>query len=107
MSTVEACALTQCSTLSSLEAREARDGYRHCLARSRARCPLILMLVVLVHRSMGGPAFFAHRRVGRNGKVFRCYEFRTMVNNGDEVLQQYLAANPHAAVEWAMARKPE
>ena len=106
MSTVEACALTQCSTLSSLggPAKRAMDIAIASLALVLV-CPLMLMLVVLVHLSMGGPAFFAHRRVGRNGKVFRCYKFRTMVTNGDEVLQQYLAANPHAAVEWAMARK--
>jgi exopolysaccharide production protein ExoY len=68
-------------------------------------CPLMLMLIVLVHLSMGGPAFFAHRRVGRNGRVFRCYKFRTMVTNADEVLEKHLASDPHAAAEWATARK--
>ena len=93
MSTVEACALTQCSTLSSLggPAKRAMDIAIASLALVLV-CPLMLMLLVLVHLSMGGPALFAHRRVGCNGKVFRCFKFRTMVTNADEVLQQYLAS---------------
>lgn len=68
-------------------------------------CPLLIMLAILVRLSMGGPAFFAHRRVGRNGVTFRCYKFRTMVKNSDELLERYLASNPLAAREWATCRK--
>lgn len=42
--------------------------------------PLIALLIKLDSR---GPVFFVQRRVGRGGKSFRCYKFRTMVVNED------------------------
>jgi putative colanic acid biosysnthesis UDP-glucose lipid carrier transferase len=42
--------------------------------------PLIALLIKLDSR---GPVFFVQRRVGRGGKSFLCYKFRTMVVNAD------------------------
>lgn len=42
--------------------------------------PIIALLIKLESR---GPVFFVQRRVGRGGKSFRCYKFRTMVMNDD------------------------
>ena len=67
--------------------------------------PLFLMVAALVKLSDGGSVFFGHNRIGRNGRVFRCLKFRTMVSNGDEVLQAYLRDNPLARVEWEQTRK--
>jgi exopolysaccharide production protein ExoY len=67
--------------------------------------PIFLMIMALVKLSDRGPAFYGHRRVGHNGRMFHCLKFRTMVMNGDEVLRQYLAANPEAAEEWKATRK--
>lgn len=67
--------------------------------------PLLLMLAALVKFSDGGRIFYGHRRIGRNGAVFRCWKFRTMVENGDEVLMAYLAANPAEREEWSASRK--
>ncbi|MDE1991056.1 MAG: sugar transferase [Rhizobiaceae bacterium] len=67
--------------------------------------PLFLMLMVLVKLTDKGPAFYGHRRIGHNGKTFRCLKFRTMMVNGDSVLQEYLAANPRAMEEWRATRK--
>jgi exopolysaccharide production protein ExoY len=63
------------------------------------------MLAALVKLSDGGSVIYGHRRVGRNGDVFRCWKFRTMVENGDEVLAAYLAANPSEREEWNATRK--
>lgn len=38
----------------------------------------IVLLAVLVRRDSPGPGIFAQNRVGRGGKVFRCYKLRTM-----------------------------
>ncbi|PIL21431.1 hypothetical protein P775_04535 [Puniceibacterium antarcticum] len=66
--------------------------------------PVILVLCILVRRD-GGPSFFAHRRVGRNGKVFPCWKVRSMVFDAERKLRDYLAENPEAAAEWARDHK--
>jgi exopolysaccharide production protein ExoY len=55
--------------------------------------------------SSPGPALFGHRRIGFQGKYFRCLKFRTMVINGDECLREHLASNPEAKAEWETTRK--
>ena len=67
--------------------------------------PLFLLIAALVKFSDPGPIFYGHRRVGHNGRYFHCLKFRTMAMNGDEILRQYLAANPEAAEEWRATRK--
>jgi exopolysaccharide production protein ExoY len=67
--------------------------------------PLFLCTMVLVRLFVGAPVIFPHRRVGAGGKRFVCYKFRTMIKDGDEVLDRYLAANPAAAAEWEQTRK--
>lgn len=67
--------------------------------------PLFMLVAFLVKLSDGGPVLYGHRRIGRGGNPFYCLKFRTMVANGDAVLQAYLAANPEAREEWMAARK--
>jgi exopolysaccharide production protein ExoY len=61
--------------------------------------------MLLVKLSDRGPVFYGHRRIGHNGKTFRCLKFRTMVVDGDRVLKAYLQANPRAMDEWRTTRK--
>lgn len=53
----------------------------------------------------GGPGFFGHKRIGRNGKVFRCWKLRTMCVNAEERLREHLARHPEAAAEWERDHK--
>lgn len=53
----------------------------------------------------GGRVLFGHTRIGRHGRPFRCWKFRTMVENGDEVLRRHLAASASARREWETTRK--
>ena len=41
-----------------------------------------------------GSIFFSHQRMGLGGKPFGCLKFRSMKENGDEILAQYLKQNP-------------
>ena len=66
--------------------------------------PLFLALALLI-RADGGPALFGHRRVGENGRSFRCFKFRSMVTNADEVLQQVLRTDPRAKAQWLATHK--
>ena len=51
--------------------------------------PVMLIIALLVRRD-GGPAFFAQSRVGRNGRLFRLYKFRSM-KVGAERLEDILS----------------
>jgi exopolysaccharide production protein ExoY len=70
-----------------------------------ALSPLLLMLALLVKLSDGGRIFYGHRRVGRDGNSFLCLKFRTMAENGDEILAAYLERNPQLRQEWLATRK--
>ena len=46
--------------------------------------PLLLLIVVIIKLDSKGPAVFAQRRLGRNGKEFNMYKFRTMVLDAEK-----------------------
>jgi undecaprenyl-phosphate galactose phosphotransferase len=58
-----------------------------------AFAPLIAFLIILVSLD-GGAAFYSQERIGRNGAIFPCWKFRTMVEDADRVLEQLLAEDP-------------
>jgi Undecaprenyl-phosphate galactose phosphotransferase WbaP len=61
--------------------------------------PLLLLLMIAIR--MSGPGvFFGHGRIGKNGKPFKCYKFRTMVPNAQQVLKDLLERDPLARAEW-------
>ncbi len=70
-----------------------------------ALSPLFLLIMALVKLSDGGSIFYGHRRIGHNGQTFKCLKFRTMMENGDRVLQEFFKANPAAYEEWRTTRK--
>ena len=47
--------------------------------------PLVAILIKI--KMPGGPAFFVQKRVGKNGKLFKCHKFRSMTvaHNGSTV----------------------
>jgi len=67
----------------------------------------VIAILYLITRRDGGPGFFGHRRVGKDGKVFKCWKIRTMVVGAEQKLQEHLRANPEAAAEWARDYKLE
>lgn len=67
--------------------------------------PLLIGMALAIHLSDGGPVFFGHLRVGRGGKKFRCWKFRSMRTDSAAHLQRYLSENPEAAREWHLHRK--
>lgn len=52
-----------------------------------------------------GPIFFVQERIGKNGKTFRMYKFRTMVKDADEKLEELLEKDEKARKEYQMYKK--
>lgn len=61
--------------------------------------PLLAYLYLQVKKD-GGPAIYGHERIGRNGKRFKCLKFRSMILNSQEVLEELLANDENARMEW-------
>jgi lipopolysaccharide/colanic/teichoic acid biosynthesis glycosyltransferase len=51
--------------------------------------PLLLMIAILIKLDSPGPAFFRQQRIGKNGKIFLIYKFRTMIKNAEELKEDY------------------
>jgi lipopolysaccharide/colanic/teichoic acid biosynthesis glycosyltransferase len=56
----------------------------------------VILLVVLLVRMDGGPAVFAQTRVGKFGREFKMFKFRSMCMNAEARLKEVLSANSHA-----------
>jgi Undecaprenyl-phosphate galactose phosphotransferase WbaP len=70
-----------------------------------ALLPVILLIAAIVKLTTRGPVFYGHWRYGKHGRRFRAFKFRSMVQNGDAVLRQYLAENELAGEEWHLNQK--
>ena len=62
--------------------------------------PILILLTLLVRMDSKGSAFYNAARIGKHGKSFKCYKFRSMYQDSDRILQEYLAKNPDAKAEW-------
>jgi Undecaprenyl-phosphate galactose phosphotransferase WbaP len=67
--------------------------------------PLLLILALAVKLGSPGPALYKHRRLGRGGRPFKAYKFRSMVLDADARLARLLAEDPAARLEWEANRK--
>ena len=67
--------------------------------------PVLLPIACYIKLSDGGPALYYQKRIGRDGKVFHCLKFRTMVVDAQRRLESLLAKDPIARAEWDSSRK--
>ena len=67
--------------------------------------PLVIPIALAIRLHDGGPALFVQSRIGRDGKMFRCFKFRSMVVDADVRLANLLASDPQARAEWATNQK--
>lgn len=66
--------------------------------------PILLVVLVMIAREGGSP-FYTQMRLGKSGRSFRMWKFRSMVVNADQQLAEYLDANPAAREEWDRTQK--
>ena len=67
--------------------------------------PVMLATALAIYLQDGGPVIFAHRRIGREGRPFRCLKFRSMAKDAEQRLAGLLASDPVARAEWAADHK--
>lgn len=62
--------------------------------------PVYLLIALSIFASSPGKVIYSHERIGRGGKTFRCYKFRSMYPDADQRLKEILANNPLLKEEW-------
>lgn len=60
----------------------------------------MLIIALLIKLESRGPVIFSQERVGKRGKKFKCYKFRTMYEDAEERLEKLLAEDESARKEW-------
>jgi lipopolysaccharide/colanic/teichoic acid biosynthesis glycosyltransferase len=60
--------------------------------------PVVLVIALLIRIVCGGPSLYKQERVGKNGKIFTLYKFRTMVNGAEEHTGPILASQNDSRV---------
>jgi Undecaprenyl-phosphate galactose phosphotransferase WbaP len=75
------------------------------LAALTVALPLGLLIAAGIRLETGGPVLFSHLRVGRGGRRFRVWKFRSMVENADAVLAYHLEREPALRAEWLLSHK--
>lgn len=63
--------------------------------------PILLFISVWIYLDSPGPIIFKHIRIGKDGKEFPCYKFRSMCVDANSRLKKLLEDDPVAKEEWA------
>ena len=67
--------------------------------------PLFLFISALVAIASRGPVFYGQRRLGRDGREFTAWKFRTMRPQAERILAEVLAQDPVLRLEWERNHK--
>jgi Undecaprenyl-phosphate galactose phosphotransferase WbaP len=67
--------------------------------------PLFAIISFLVVLDSGFPVFYFQERLGRGGRSFKLWKFRTMATDSKAILERYLQSEPHLMKEWAENHK--
>lgn len=80
------------------------------LAGALAGCVILLITTVIItpviKLESPGPVFFAQKRVGRNGRIFKMYKFRSMYVDAEERKRELMAQNEMSGLMFKMENDP-
>ena len=71
-----------------------------------ALIPLTIMIYIanIVSKDKG-PIFYSQERIGKDGKLFKMYKYRSMIVGADQILHKYLEENEEARLEYSEYKK--
>ena len=69
-------------------------------------CPAMLAIAIAIRVESKGPIFYTSERIGRRGRVFRCFKFRTMVCNAEQLREQMDSLNERDGVLFKVKKDP-
>lgn len=65
----------------------------------------VIYITKKVLKEDNGPIFYDQLRIGKDGKHFKLYKYRSMIVGADEILKEYLASNEEAKIEFEKNQK--
>ncbi len=68
--------------------------------------PFFLVIGIMIKLDSRGPIFYRSERIGKKGRVFRCYKFRTMVSDAEKKLASVIHMNERDGVLFKIANDP-
>ena len=68
--------------------------------------PLFIIIAIIIKTTSKGPVFFSQKRVGKNGKEFNMYKFRSMVVNAEELKEKLADQNEMSGPMFKMKDDP-
>lgn len=68
--------------------------------------PLMIIIAILIKSEDHGPVFYKQVRVGKNGKTFKMYKFRSMFVNADKMLNKLREQNDVEGPMFKMKNDP-
>jgi len=71
-----------------------------------ALSPFLLFVAIAIKFESRGPVFYASERIGKKGRVFRCYKFRTMVRDAENRRTEILHMNERDGVLFKITNDP-
>lgn len=71
-----------------------------------ALLPTFLVIPLLIKLDSPGPVFYVSRRIGKKGRVFACYKFRTMVANAEQLRPTLASLNERDGILFKIKKDP-
>jgi len=68
--------------------------------------PILAVIAVAIRIESPGPAFYCARRVGKKGRKFVCYKFRTMTQNADSLKGSLFSLNEREGATFKITNDP-
>jgi exopolysaccharide biosynthesis polyprenyl glycosylphosphotransferase len=68
--------------------------------------PIMLAIAIAVRLDSRGPIFYRAHRIGRKGRTFSCYKFRTMVQDADKLKEKLAHMNERDSVLFKISNDP-